>query len=182
MKYIILDATESDNQVSKVIQDTVLNSENHIWLKLLDFEVEPCRSCGSCGFKTCGKCVIKDDFEEIIKKIVQSQVMVFLTPIHFGGYSSQLKKVIDRLLVLGVPLYVVKKGHLLHPMRYDMEWIYGIGISDKHSELQEVSFKKLVEHNALNMNMKYKALALNAFDNELNIINQVEDMLQEVEE
>lgn len=159
MRMVLLNGLEKDEQ-SSFINDILLLFENNnieiTHFKLKDMNILPCTACGSCGLITPGQCVIKDDMEQIIKTISDSQGMVFVTPIRFGGYASTLKKVIDRFMLLGLPLYIYKEGHLLHPMRYDLKWLIGIGIDEKRKKNQVKSFEKLIAHNGLNMLVEHK--------------------------
>lgn len=159
MRLVMLNGLEKDEQTN-FIEDLILIFENNNieikHFKLKDMNILPCTSCGSCGLITPGKCVLKDDMEEIFKAISHSDGMVFVTPIRFGGYSSTLKKAVDRFSVLGLPLYIYKDGYLLHPMRYELKWIIGVGINEKRNNNQIESFKKLVAHNSLNMHAKHK--------------------------
>lgn len=180
MSLVVLDALEEDNNLSVALQETLTGTQQVDWFKLKDYQVNPCRSCGSCSYKSCGKCVIQDDFEQIVIKIAKSEGLIFLTPIRFGGYSSQLKKVIDRLMVLGVPLYMVRGGHLLHPMRYDIKWILGLGLSEGISLAQENSFEKLIENNALNLTLKHTSLVCKSADLVSEIKTRLELAYQEV--
>ena len=150
---------EKDDQLKMVNDISSLFENNDIEIthfKLKDMNILPCTSCGSCGLITPGQCVLKDDIEQVIKAISHSQGMIFVTPIRFGGYSSTMKKVIDRFMLLGLPLYIYKDGHFLHPMRYDLKWLIGIGVNEKEKEDQVKSFKKLIAHNSLNMHMEQK--------------------------
>lgn len=47
-----------------------------------------------CGkhFKTSGLCMQKDDMQKLIPKLLQAKLLVFITPISFGSYHSELKK------------------------------------------------------------------------------------------
>jgi multimeric flavodoxin WrbA len=49
-----------------------------------------------CWVKAPGECVIDDGARSAAKKLVPSDLAVFLSPIVFGGYSYELKKVLDR--------------------------------------------------------------------------------------
>lgn len=180
MKMIVLDAMGEENNLSMTLKQMLMKNNDTTWFQLKDYKILPCRSCGSCAFISPGKCVIKDDFEILVKELVKSKVVIFLTSIQFGGYSAELKKVIDRLMVLGVPLYMVRKRHLLHPMRYDIEKLYGIGLSKSNSVTEEESFKKLVANNALNMTLSHKALTFRKQDHVSQIKNQLEQAFAEV--
>lgn len=60
--------------------------------------VAPCLGCYACQ-KT-GHCIQKDEGEEIVRKMMASDVIVFATPVYFYGPSAQLKALIDRSVVV----------------------------------------------------------------------------------
>lgn len=43
-----------------------------------------------------GDCVLKDDFHEVRRHIIESDIIVFSTPLYYFGFSAQLKTLIDR--------------------------------------------------------------------------------------
>lgn len=57
-------------------------------------KIHPCTGCIHCGYE--GPCVQKDDVEEIRKKILGADMLVFATPLYYYGMSAQLKTLIDR--------------------------------------------------------------------------------------
>ena len=69
------------------------------YISLKDINFKFCLGCLSCQ-KT-GKCVINDDMIEIEEKMVNSDVIVFATPIYYYEMSGQLKTLLDR----GNPMY-----------------------------------------------------------------------------
>lgn len=56
--------------------------------------IHPCTGCIHCGYE--GPCVQKDDMESIRRKILEADMMVFVTPLYYYGMSAQLKILIDR--------------------------------------------------------------------------------------
>ncbi len=56
--------------------------------------IRPCTGCVHCGYE--GPCVQKDEMESIRKKILDADMMVFVTPLYYYGMSAQLKTLIDR--------------------------------------------------------------------------------------
>ena len=57
-------------------------------------DIHPCIGCVACGYE--GPCVQKDDVEEIRRKLLTSNMVVFATPLYYYGMSAQLKTVVDR--------------------------------------------------------------------------------------
>ena len=56
--------------------------------------IHPCIGCVQCGYE--GPCVQKDDIELIKLKLLNSDMVVFATPLYYYGMSAQLKTVVDR--------------------------------------------------------------------------------------
>lgn len=52
-----------------------------------------CNACMACVH---GDCVIDDDGNDIIKSLLDADVLVFATPIYYGQMSAQAKTFIDR--------------------------------------------------------------------------------------
>ncbi len=118
---------------------------------LRDTEIASCLGCFGCWIKTPGICVINDEQMEIIRKAVQSDLLVFLTPVTFGGYSSELKKALDRLIPIILPYFKEIGGEIHHAARYEKyPSIIAIGILTDHDEESEKIFKKLVNRNVIN--------------------------------
>lgn len=57
-------------------------------------QISFCRGCMAC--QKIQKCVIKDDAVEIAEKMLNSDVLVFVTPIYYYSVSGQLKTMLDR--------------------------------------------------------------------------------------
>ena len=63
-------------------------------VEVVRLKVGACRACNACG--TSGPCIQQDDMSGIRSKIMSSDMVVFVTPVYFCGFSAQLKTVIDR--------------------------------------------------------------------------------------
>ena len=56
--------------------------------------IHSCGGCVACGYE--GPCIVKDDNETIRNELLSSDMIVLATPLYYYGFTSQLKKVIDR--------------------------------------------------------------------------------------
>jgi len=159
MKALILDGSRSlGGPLATINNEVTLLLEKNGWevesFHLLEENIATCVGCFGCWLKTPGECIIKDKGPEIAKKIVQSDLRVYITPITFGGYSYQLKKMIDRLLPTTTPFFKIIKGEIHHVPRYRDEksnnqiWIGYLPQQDPESAN---IFKKLTERNNINM-------------------------------
>ena len=54
-----------------------------------------CQACAACR-KNGGTCILGDDGQEIVEKLVASDVFVLASPVYYGSISGQLKTLIDR--------------------------------------------------------------------------------------
>jgi multimeric flavodoxin WrbA len=116
-------------------------------------EVKSCIGCFRCWHTTPGICTgIKgDEGEEIIKKIIRSDLVVFLTPLTFGGYSSELKKIIGRMLGLLQPGTTFVEGEVHHLKRYNKyPSILALAETNEYDIDEARLFKKLVERHSRN--------------------------------
>ncbi len=92
---------------------TVLNAAH--------MNVHPCTGCIACGYD--GPCVQKDDMQEIRKKVMESDMLVFATPLYFFGISAQLKTVIDRFCAFSSRIHTRNmKSALLSVAWNDDDW------------------------------------------------------------
>ena len=74
-------ALESGNDVEKI--------------RVSEKKIGYCRGCYYCT-KSGGKCAINDDMAEIMQKIINTDVIVFASPVYFYSIDAQLKALIDR--------------------------------------------------------------------------------------
>ena len=89
---VLLDAALEEAQKSGVLIDKI---------PLRDKSIAPCDGCHQC-IKT-GKCVIEDDVQEIYKKMLTSEGIIWATPVYFWSMSSQTKTLMDRTYALLFP-------------------------------------------------------------------------------
>ena len=83
------------------------------YVRVVDLKISPCRSCGHCEEK--GVCAISDDFPPLMKKMLESDALVFATPIYFMAVSAWGKMVIDRCQTLWARKYVLKMPNRAEP-------------------------------------------------------------------
>ena len=63
--------------------------------------IAPCNGCQKC-FKT-GKCVIRDDMQQVYKEMLESEGIIWATPVYFWSMTGLTKIVMDRTYALGFP-------------------------------------------------------------------------------
>ncbi len=157
MKALILNGSLEHQTHLMPIQD-ILESEfsSAGWecesLILHRIKVGTCIGCFQCWDTTPGICFQEDQGREIANKAINSDLLVFLTPLTWGGYSSELKKAIERMLGLLHPSFVKIKDSYRHDKRYDdYPSVLGIAVAEgeRDSECDQI-FKTLIERHSLN--------------------------------
>ena len=80
-----------------------------------------CRGCFACA--NTGRCVIKDDANEITEKILNAEVVVWATPIYYYEMSGQMKTMIDRANSLYPRDYKFRDVYLLSVAADDGDYV-----------------------------------------------------------
>jgi multimeric flavodoxin WrbA len=108
--------------------------------------------------KTPGTCLIDDDGRAVAEAVARSHLVVFLTPVTFGGYSSVLKRAVDRLIPLGLPFFRNIGGEIHHPPRYPRSAAFlAVGVDLTEDEQAAEIFRRLVVRNAVNLHAPHCA-------------------------
>ena len=68
-------------------------------VNIIDRHIEYCRGCFSC-MRNGGNCVLDDDMKEILRRIPESDLLIFSFPLYAYGMPAPMKAMIDRLLPL----------------------------------------------------------------------------------
>jgi multimeric flavodoxin WrbA len=188
MKALILIGSKSDDSESAKIHEIMLEELKKLnWdetsIVLEDKNIAYCTGCFGCWVQTPGECVIKDYEETIVRKMVHSDLIIYITPIVFGGYSSILKKALDRQISRVLPYFTKIDGEVHHKKRYEKEQsLLGIGILDKPDTEKEEVFKTLVARNSINMWSPYQqAMIYTRGQDSLDFVNNFNKALREVE-
>ena len=155
MKAVIFNgAKEKDSAIDKIESELNIQLTEEGWtveqIELRNQRIAGCLGCFGCWVKTPGICVIDDYGRESTKKALQSDLLIWITPITFGGYSSELKKALDRLIPILLPYFETYKGQIHHKMRYNKyPNLLVIGTNPVNPEYEE-TFSMLTERNVLN--------------------------------
>lgn len=114
--------------------------------------VRHCVGCFGCWTKTPAQCVIRDRCGVTPEMLAVSDEMVIISRNLYGGYSPDVKAVLDRSIAYILPFFRIVGGEMHHTMRYDNPFafhvhFYGDAVTDAEQDLS----RKLVAANAVNL-------------------------------
>ena len=108
---------------------------NHFLLK--DGDIHHCAGCFKCWVQTPGVCVFDDDSRKINRAIIQSEFVLFASPLVMGFPSSVLKKKMDRMIPLVHPYSEIVQGELHHIHRYEKYPLFGLLLQPENADSEK---------------------------------------------
>jgi multimeric flavodoxin WrbA len=162
MKVLLLDGSQAADPLAIDITRAVrmLFPESQA-IVLRDRKIGNCAGDFLCWVRSPGVCNTRDDNRVIAAKIIQSDLVIYTTPVTFGGYSSALKKMVDHQIQYISPFFATINGEVHHRKRYRRyPNLLAIGWMDAPDGEQEAVFRHLVRRNAINMYAKTSVCGL----------------------
>jgi len=153
MKILVLDGFPAGQGtvVQKVMRKS-LSGHDLEYVELTREDIAWCRGCFNCWLITPGECAIQDAGQTIAHKFMNSDVVVLLTPITFGSYSSDLKKALDRLIPNISGLFTKHRGETHHVKRYRRyPALITVGVQEQEDMTAAEIFRELAGRNSLNL-------------------------------
>ena len=105
-----------------------LNSDGHAVtsFELREMDISYCIGCFGCWVKSPGECRSGDDSDEVSRAYINSDFVLWASPVIMGFYSALLKKVTDKFIQLVEPYMVFVDGESRHAARYDRYPLVGL--------------------------------------------------------
>ena len=156
MRAIILDGSQaSDGTGERARAALMAELQSRGWdverILLREQKIGNCAGDFFCWVRTPGTCVLDDDNRAIAEAVVASDLMIYLTPITFGGYSSALKRMVDHQIQNISPFFAKVEGETHHQKRYaQYPDFLAIGWMDAPDKQADAVFRYLVQRNAIN--------------------------------
>ena len=76
-------------------------------------KIAGCLGCEYCHGKGEGKCIQKDDMEKLMPAYLESDMIVFASPIYYFSMTAQLEAALQRVYCIGKPAKATKAALLL---------------------------------------------------------------------
>lgn len=117
MKKVIVISTSlragsnSDMLADKFMEGALQAGHEVEKISVIGKDIRFCRGCLAC--QKLGKCVIQDDVDAIMQKVLHADVIVWATPIYYFEMSGQMKVLIDRMNALYTLDYQFRDVYML---------------------------------------------------------------------
>ena len=94
--------------------------------ELREMDISYCIGCFGCWVKSPGECRSGDDSGEVSRAYINSDFVLWASPVIMGFYSALLKKVTDKFIQLVEPYMEFVNGESRHLARYDRYPLVGL--------------------------------------------------------
>ena len=88
-------------------------------ISLTGKDIQFCRGCFAC--QQLGRCVINDDVNDMMAKVLEADIIAWATPIYYYEMSGQMKTLIDRMNAMYPLDYKFRDVYLLTTAAEDEE-------------------------------------------------------------
>ena len=142
------------------------------FVDLSRLKISNCVGCFGCWTKTPGRCVIRDDATKVYPLIAQSEAVLYVSRIRYGGYDTIMKTMLERAIPVQQAFIRILDGETHHVQRRVVPKKATIlAYGDPDAEEREI-FRQLIARNAHNMNFETHRVVFCQED-------QVEDTVRE---
>ena len=100
MKITVLTGSPRKNGTSNYLADEFIKGAKESGHEIYRFDcakadIKNCLGCNACAMGS-KPCIHKDDFAELREHLLNSDIILFVSPIYYFDMTSSIKKVIDR--------------------------------------------------------------------------------------
>jgi len=126
MKRVIVISTSlrrgsnSDMLADKFVEGAKAAGNDVEKISLVGKNTQFCRGCMGC--QKLGRCVINDDVNDIMAKVLEADVVCWATPIYYYEMAGQMKTLIDRMNAMYPKDYKFRDIYLLTTAAEDEEY------------------------------------------------------------
>jgi len=133
----------------------------------------PCVGCYNCWLKTPGTCKINDCLKNSGSLMGNSEETVLISQNCYGGYSAQVKNILDRSISGSLPFFTYRSWKVRHVRRYKTRRKHlTVILYGDFLESETKTAELLVEANRNNLGFKEASLHI------INNINEIGQVLK----
>ena len=108
-----------DDYIARLSEELTSDGHAVTSFDLREMDIKYCIGCFGCWVKTPGECRSRDESREVCRAYINSDFVLWASPVIMGFYSSMLKKVTDKFVCLVHPYGEFVDGEVHHLPRYE---------------------------------------------------------------
>ena len=141
MKVIIHDLGEEYNEILQRKCDMLIHA---------DGKYAPCQGCFGCWTKHPAQCYMKDSLQTVCRTIGKADELIIVSENYYGGYSPEIKNILDRSIGSSTPLSTYRGKQMHHTLRYGRHNLFKVFTYGDITEQEKDTFELIAARNALN--------------------------------
>jgi len=107
-----------DTYLDKLTNELKKSGHDVTTLVVREMKLHPCTGCFKCWVQTPGHCILKDDSDQLDRTIINSDFVLWASPLVMGFPSAIFKIAMDKHLPLIHPYMEMVQGEIHHIARY----------------------------------------------------------------
>lgn len=141
MKIVVLTGSPRKNSNTSYMAERFIAGATEAGHEVFKFdcarsEVSGCIGCNHCNMN--GPCIYDDDFSKLRPKLIEAVLVAFVSPMYYFGFSSQIKRVIDRFYAINGQIKGASKKAVFMMAYADT--------SESEAEAMTVHYKTLIKY------------------------------------
>jgi hypothetical protein len=97
---------------------------------------------------------MKDELHQASRVLGTSDDLTIITENLYGGYSPEVKNILDRSIATSTPLSTYRKGQMHHTLRYGKRNRLHIIVYGSMTDAEKGTWQLMAERNAINMGFR----------------------------
>ena len=136
------------HDVKSGLSDQLMNKADKVILA--DGRYAPCQGCFKCWTKHPASCAMKDSLHEMCRVLGQADELTLISENWYGGYSPEVKRILDRSIGISTPMSTYRGGLMHHTLRYGKHDHFRVIVYGDVSEKEKECWKEMVKANCCN--------------------------------
>ena len=155
MEMIVIVSDNKKEAIGMALYDSYKSMDKEVaFISASSSHVKPCYGCNGCLDKTYGKCVFRDDMDDILPILIKGDIIIYTSPLVWGGFSYNIKKILDKTALIGNRFYSVRNKEMVKGTISKMKKIVGIGVSQESKLKGQIIFENLLKETGIIMNIQ----------------------------
>ena len=119
-----------------------------------DGRYAPCQGCFKCWTKHPAACEMKDALHHSSRVLGNTDDLTIITENLYGGYSPEIKNLLDRSIGVSAPLSTYRSRQMHHTLRYGRRNRLHVIVYGDMNEAEKNTLRLMAERNAVNMGFR----------------------------